>query len=101
MTERPVRRSRLSKRALRTVAWISGGVAFLSPWAVLGVSPKPAAQAASPRPKRPVVIVRKVTRRVVVQDTATPAPVRYVVSGPSGGAAPAAAPVTSTSGSVP
>jgi hypothetical protein len=100
MTERPARRARLSKRALRTLAWVSGGVAFLSPWAVLGLSPRPAAQAAPTQTERPVVIVKKITRRIVVQDTATPAPVRYVVSS-SGGGSTSSAPVTSTSGSTP
>ncbi len=101
MTERRTKRRRLSKRALRALAWVAGGVAFFSPWTVLGAAPKPAAgEAPKAKSPRQVVIVRKITRRVIVQDTAKVAPVRYVSSS-SGGSAPAAAPVTTTSGSTP
>lgn len=100
MTDRGPRRRRLPKRALRALAWITGGVAFFSPWTILGFSPKPAAgESPKATPVRRVVIVRKVTRRVIVRDAAKVPPVRYV-SPSSGGAVAPAPPVTSTSGSV-
>jgi len=114
MTDQPVRRPRRSKRALRAWAWIAGALAFLAPWAAFGASPKPATAVAESAPKpRRVIIVRKITRRVVVQDQPANQPVQYVYvgggssgssssSGSSGGgavAAPAPAPTTTTSGS--
>jgi hypothetical protein len=113
MTDRPARRPRRSRRALRVWAWIAGGLAFLAPWAALGLSPKPAAaEASGGRAQRPVVIVRKITRRVIVKDQPAQQPVQYVYVGggsaPSGGStgsgpvaapAPAPAPTTTTSGS--
>ncbi|HEY7756227.1 MAG TPA: hypothetical protein VID69_08380 [Actinomycetota bacterium] len=105
MTERAPRR-RASKRELRTWAWIAGSLAFFAPWAALGASPKPPDAAAD---ERPVLIVRTITRRVVIQDRPTQAPVRYVYA-PSDGStssapgadtapAPAPPPATSTGGS--
>ena len=113
----PRKRRRLSKRALRTWAWLAAGLAFFSPWTILGLSPKPAVSATekpprAPRPRR-VIIVRKITRRVIVKDKAKPQPVHYVYSGgsPSGSSggsysAPApnsapAPPATSSGGSHP
>ena len=82
MTERAGRR-RASKRELRAWAWIAGGLAFFAPWVALGASPKPATGAAAATSDRPVVIVKRITRRVVIRDRPTPAPVQYVVVGPS------------------
>ncbi len=96
-TEPRERRSRLSKRALRVWAWIAGGLAFLSPWVALGLSPKPAAQTGTAPKARQVVIVRKITRRVIVQGGAKPAPIRHVTSSSGGGSY--SPPTTSTSGS--
>ncbi|HEX7464539.1 MAG TPA: hypothetical protein VF382_06570 [Actinomycetota bacterium] len=96
-TEPRERRSRLSKRALRVWAWIAGGLAFFSPWVALGLSPKPAAQTGAAPKARQVVIVRKITRRVIVQGGAKPAPIRQVTSGSGGGSY--SPPTTSTSGS--
>jgi hypothetical protein len=96
MTEARERRSRLSKRALRVWAWIAGGVAFFSPWVALGLAPKPTGQVTSPK-ARQVIVVRKITRRIIVQDAAKPAPIRYVTSSSSGGSY--SPPTTSTSGS--
>jgi hypothetical protein len=104
MTEPRARRTRLSKRALRLWAWVAGGLAFLSPWAALALSPKPAAQAAQAPSERPVIIVRRITRRVIVRDAPRPsAPqIRYVSSGSSSSAGSAVAPpTTTTSGSHP
>ena len=82
MTERAGRR-RASKRELRAWAWIAGGLAFFAPWVALGASPKPATGAAAATSDRPVVIVKRITRRVVIRDRPTPAPVQYVVVAPS------------------
>ncbi len=91
---------RLSKRVLRTWAWVAGAAAFFSPWTVLGLSPKPAANAAEGKPRRPVVIVRKITRRVIIQAAPKTQPVRYVYAPSSGGSSSSApAPTTSTGGS--
>lgn len=95
---------RASKRVLRAWAWIAGLIAFFSPWAVLGLQPKPAASAAPAQSGRQVTIVRKITRRVIVQAAPKPQPVRYVYaggSGPSSGGGSAPAPSTSTGGSAP
>jgi len=77
MTDTPRRRTRLSKRALRASAWVAGGVAFLSPWAVLSLSPRPAVgtQAAQPRQ---TIIVRRITRRVIVRQAPKDRPIHYV-----------------------
>lgn len=105
MTEgstKAAKRPRLSKRALRGWAWIAGAVAFLSPWAALSLSPKPAVSAARTA-DRPVMVVRKITRRIVITDAPRPAPVQYVVAGggssSSGGVAAAAPAPTTTGGS--
>lgn len=105
MTEAPVkpaRSRRLSKRALRVWAWIIGTAAFASPWVALGLSPKPSTASASPASKRPVVIIRKITRRVIVRSSPKPAPVHYVYAGGSssgGSVSLAASPTTTTGGS--
>jgi len=96
-TEPRERRSRLSKRALRVWAWIAGGLAFLSPWVALGLSPKPAGPTATAPKARQVIIVRKITRRIIVQDAASPPPIRRVTSSSGGGSY--SPPTTSTSGS--
>ncbi len=82
MTERAGRR-RASKRELRVWAWVAGGLAFFAPWAALGASPKPATEAAAAKTERPALIVKKITRRVVIRDRPAPAPVQYVVVGSS------------------
>jgi hypothetical protein len=92
------KRPRLSKRVLRAWAWIAGATAFFSAWAAIGLSPKPAVSAAG-TVNRPVTIVRKITRRIVITNAPKPAPVHYVYVGggssSSGGvSAPAPAPTT-------
>ncbi len=104
MTEAARRRRRLSRGALRAIAWVAGGAAFAAPFASLTVSPKPATAEAS-APRRPVVIVKKITRRVIVRAAPETPEVRYVYvgspGGPSsgtagGGPAPVAAPPPTT-----
>lgn len=103
MTDRARRRA--SKRELRAWAWTAGGLAFLAPWAALGASPQPASARAAG--ERPVILIRKITRRVVVQHpSANQAPVRYVYANggsassvPNAGAVNAAPPMTNTGGS--
>jgi hypothetical protein len=98
-------RRRASKRELRLWAWVAGGLAFFAPWAALGASPKPAPSAAAATPDRPVVIVKKITRRVVIQARPSSAPVQYVTvpssgsSSSSGSGAVAAGPSNGSSGS--
>jgi hypothetical protein len=110
MTDAAPKRPRLSKRVLRAWAWIAGGIAFFSPWAVLGLSPKPATGAEVAKPPRQMVIVRKITRRVIIQDAPKSQPVRYVyaggssgssVSGSSGSSGSTSSASTSTGGSHP
>jgi hypothetical protein len=91
MTERAAGRGRLSRGALRAWAAVAGAVAFLVPSAALARSPRPPA----PRTARPVVVIRRILRTVVIEERGDRAPVRYVLVG-SGGAG---APVTSTRGS--
>jgi hypothetical protein len=104
MTEAVTRRRRLSRGALRAIAWLAGGAAFAAPFASLTLSPKPATAQAEGQPRR-VIIIKKITRRVVVQAAPQAPQVRYVYvgGGSSGGgsSAPAAAPppATTTGGS--
>jgi len=75
---------------VRVWAWALGTLAFLSPWALLGLSPKPAAQAIDPAPpqppQQPAPVVHRVVKRVVIHQ----APPRHLapkvtyVSGGSG-----------------
>ncbi len=106
MTDRPSRR-RASRLELRAWAWIAGGVAFFAPWAALGASPKPAVAASTVEEPR-VIVVRTITRRVVITHQPAEVPVRYVTltvpsqtssaSAPAAQAHPAPA-ATSTGGS--
>lgn len=117
MTERKPRR-RASKRALRAWAWTAGGLAFVAPFTALGASPTPPSdQAQASRERRPVLVVRKITRVVVVRERPAEAPVQVVyapsgssssastgtVAAPASNPAPAPppppAPTTSTGGS--
>jgi hypothetical protein len=95
-------RKRASKRLLRLMAWGAGAMSFATPWVALNLAPRPQAEAA-PQPKPQVIVVHKVIKRVVWQQTAPASQpkVRYVyVSGGGGGSAPAA-PAATTSGSHP
>ncbi len=109
---RPPAKRRASRGEVRAWAWILGSFSFLAPWAVLGLSPKPAADA-SPTPaakgpttttQRPVVMV--ITKKIIVTTTAAApvaarttsgaAPIQYVYA-----PAPASAPVTVSCGTHP
>lgn len=104
MTE-VAKRRRLSRGVLRALAWIAGGVTFASSFASLTVSPRPAtASDTAPRPRR-VIIVRKITRRVIVHQAPDTSP-RYVYvgggssgSGSSGGSTVVASAPSSTTSS--
>lgn len=84
---------RVSRAVVRAWAWIMGALSFLTPWALLGLSPMPA-QAAPSAPgavaARPVVVV--VTKRVVVSRAASSSvtssgPVHYTYAPSTGSAA--------------
>ena len=82
MTEKRAPRARATRRELRAWAWVAGGLALIAPWAAVADAP----EASAGSEKRPVLIVRKVTRRVVITYPAQPAGVQYVyVNGPSSG----------------
>jgi hypothetical protein len=116
MTDRPKPR-RLSRWALRALAWVAGGLAFLTPFAGLTISPKPAtAEPGANEQGRQLIIVRQITRRLIVRPAPERKPVQYVYvgggspGGSSGSSAPsraggggstvaAPAPTTSTGGS--
>jgi hypothetical protein len=92
----PKRPQRWSKRALRAVAWLTGGVAFAAPWGVLAISPKPAV-ATSAQPVQQVII-RRIIRHVYTQAPAKSQPkVKYVYAP----AAAAPAPVAKSGGTHP
>ena len=66
---------RLSKPWLRAWAWILGALAFFSPLAILGVSPKPAGAQADTLPtpereKKPRRVIHRVLRRVIITQAA-------------------------------
>jgi hypothetical protein len=86
---------------------VAGSLALVAPWAAV-VDPPEAAGSE----ERPVLIVRKVTRRVVITHPAQPAGVQYVYvndpssssigsssAGSSSGSGGTPAPTTSTGGS--
>jgi hypothetical protein len=100
MTDASSKARRLPKRLLRVWAWIAGALAFFTPWAVLGVSPKPPAGTAAPAAGRPVILIRKITRRVIIQAAPKSQPIRYVYASGSSGSS-SSAPVTSSGGSAP
>lgn len=80
----PARRpnTRTPKRRLRAFAWLAAGIGFALPARVIALTPKP--PAASAPVQRPVVIVRRTIRRIVItpQGPTTPPPrVRYVYGG--------------------
>lgn len=97
MTEARPRR-RLSKRALRAWAWVAGIATFATPAAALGAEPK-APSNDHDGSARPVVIVRTVTRRVIVRERSRPTGIRYVTPAASSGSSSAPAASTSTRGS--
>ncbi|MGZ8629483.1 MAG: hypothetical protein ACXWZF_00745 [Actinomycetota bacterium] len=81
MTERAPRAKRWSRSRVRALAWTTGLATFLAGIGVLGAAPMPdqPARASGDRwVPRPRVIVRRITRRVVIVEPATPAPVTYV-----------------------
>ncbi|HET9672690.1 MAG TPA: hypothetical protein VFQ40_07560 [Actinomycetota bacterium] len=89
-----------SKGTLRLTAWVSAGLALAGSWGVLGWLPKPAPAVAldAPRPRK-IVVIKRIVRRVIVQEQAaapvTSAPaVTYVQAPASAPPAP-----TSTGGS--
>ncbi len=98
MTDVAKRRRRLSKGALRAFAWIAGGAAFAAPFASLTLSPKPAtATSAAPSPGRRVIIVKKITRRVVVHPAPTAPSVQYVSTGSGSSGSNGSSPSSSSS----
>lgn len=101
MTEatRTSRPKRWGKGRVRALAWVTGAATFLAGLGALGVAPKPAASAAQGGRQAPrrQVIVRHITRRIVIVEPATSAPVTYVSAptaqvGSSGGSSGAVAP---------
>jgi hypothetical protein len=108
---RPPAKRRASRGAVRAWAWILGTFSFLAPSAILGLSPKPAANASPTqplkgptRPQRPVVMV--ITKKIIVttaaaasapvRTTSGSAPIHYVYA-----AAPASVPVAVSCGTHP
>lgn len=71
---------------------MAGSLAFLAPAAVLSAAPKPPVDGIRAG-QRPTIVVREVTRRIVITRPSTPAPVRYV---PGGSASSGSSPVSST-----
>jgi len=107
---RPPAKRRASRGQVRAWAWILGTFSFVAPWATLGLSPKPAADASpTPAPKgqtapqRPVVMV--ITKKIIVTTAEAPAvarttsgagPIHYVYA-----PAPASTPVSVSCGTHP
>lgn len=93
------RRPRASKRLLRAWAWVAAALAFLAPAAVLGAAPKPPEQGARAG-EPPTLVIRKVTRRIVITRPSAPAPIRYVSGGSasSGSSTVSSTPATTSTG---
>jgi hypothetical protein len=78
----------MSKRALRVLAWLTGGAAFAAPWGALALSPKPVV--AAPQPVQQVII-RRIIRHVYTQAPVKSQPkVKYVYAPAAAAPAPAA-----------
>ena len=99
--DRPAKPKRATRGQVRTWAWIVGSMSVLMPWAMFGVSPRPAAGATAlpsrvPQKTRPVVVI--VTKKIVYDGStvsSTSGPVTYV-TGPA-----ASAPTTVSCGTHP
>ncbi len=102
MTEQPrLKKRRWSKRAVRATAWTAGATAFISALGAFGASSAPlASDQPTPglSPQR-VIIERRIVKRIVIVDPASPAPVRVVSTGNVPAPAPAPPPAPSTGGS--
>jgi hypothetical protein len=96
MTDHRPRKSRWTKGRVRTLAWGTGGAAFIMAAAPLVAAPKPPVDAAHASRKAPArqVIERHIIRKVVIVDPVASAPVTSSTSssGSTTQAAPAAAP---------
>jgi hypothetical protein len=98
------KRRRASKQALRAAAWTAGAASFLASAGVIGLTPKPSADA-SVSAKPQVIVVKRTVKRIVWEVTARSSKaqpkVRYVTAGGSSSSTAAApsAPVATTSGS--
>jgi hypothetical protein len=95
------RRNRASKRMLRFLSWVVGTATFLSPWVILGISPRPAVGAQTVQPS--VIVRHRVVRRVVwLKSRARAKPsIRYVYVSGGGSGVGGSAPTVSTGGSAP
>ena len=96
MADAPRRKARWSRGRLRTLAWTTGIATFLAGVGALGASPMPET-VQPPRDRwvpRQRVVVRRITRRVVVVEPAASAPITYVQ-------APAVSSSSSSSGGTP
>lgn len=96
MTEKAAR-PRASKRELRAWAWVAGALAFVAPAAVFGAVPKPPRDTAQAN-GRPNLVIRKITRRIVITRPAS-SPVRYVTGGSTSGTSTvSSSPATASTG---
>jgi hypothetical protein len=112
-TPRAPARRRASRAAIRFWTWVTGGLAFLAPFAALAGAPQVGNEATADQQVTRELVIRQITRRVVIQDPPAGAPVRYVYvpssaavsSGQSSAGtvatapAPAPPPTTTTGGS--
>jgi uncharacterized membrane protein YgcG len=62
-------------------AWIAGALAFVAPWAAIAANPDPTVAAGDGGQERPVKIIHRITRRVIIRDPVENAGVRYVYVG--------------------
>jgi hypothetical protein len=97
--DRRRRPPRWSRSRLRTLAWITGIATFVGSLGVLGASPKPESTRAATVRDRPSVLVRRITRRIVIVHPSVGAPVAIVPpstnsTASSSGSMPAAPPST-------
>lgn len=103
MTEQPrPKKRRWSKRAVRATAWTAGATAFISALGAFGAASAPLASdrpAPAGRSAQRTIIDRRIVKRIVIIDPASPAPVRVVhVGGNVAAPAPAPAPAPASTG---
>jgi hypothetical protein len=106
MTERAPRTTRWSRARVRALAWTTGIATFLAGAGVLGAAPmpeRPARASGDRRASGPRLVVRRITRRVVIVTPSASAPVTFVAaptgaSTGSSGSAPAPMPAAPQTG---
>ena len=96
----PAGKGRLSRNAIRAIAWASGIVAFALPWAAFRVAPTVSASGAGGTGSSQVVVVPAGSKVVITRSAAGTAR-GQVIRAKGGGTSSIGAPLTTTRASAP